>query len=242
MRKFILVTIFKVTYVMKILRLLSIFLAFMFVFSAAQQAYAYQDYCPRHDTKTFMKRKLNKTRVFKGTTNGFTEYTRGHSRTEDGGFVGGFVQYKHPLLATDFEFKYETVSLGPNKYCVRMTHARAYFIQNPSVFLPTDYKKSSCEYKVILKHEKRHLRALKDFHEEYAPRFEAHLGRVARGLPVPNPVPYGNVDLVKEQLQKHYLTEFSDFIMKASALLQKEQDKIDSPQEYRGTAARCDNW
>tara|TARA_B100001989_G_C24527931_1_gene459808 strand:- start:878 stop:1561 length:684 start_codon:yes stop_codon:yes gene_type:complete len=227
---------------MRIIRFLPVFLAVIFIFGFSYQAQAYQDFCPQHDTNTYMKRKINKTRVFKGTTNDFTEHLKGHSRSEERGWIGGFVTYKHPLLETDFEFKYEHVNLGPNKYCVRMTHVRVYFVQNPQVFLPTDYKKTSCEYKQILKHEKRHLKALKDFHKEYAPRFEAHLGRVARGLPVPNPVPYQNVGLVIEQLEEHYVTEFADFIIKATEILDKRQQKIDSPQEYRGVFKRCDNW
>lgn len=223
---------------MKIIRFLSLSLVFLFVFNVMQPAYAFQDYCPRHDLKTSMKNRLYKTRVFRGTTQGFTEYTIGHS---GGGRVLGFVEYR--LLTTSFEAKFEVVNLGQQKYCVRMTHVRGYFNMHPKLFMPTDYAKGSCEYKEILKHEKRHLSALKRFHKKYSPKFEAHFGRIAKALPVPNPVSSAkHVELVQDQLLEYFVTEFKDFEFEAARLLDIEQSKIDSPSEYRGVAMRCDNW
>ena len=212
-------------------------LLLMFIWSS--DAYAVTDRCPRHELKTSMKSKIAKTRVFRGTSRGFTEYAQGH--VGGGGKILGFVEHK--VLMTAFETKFNVVDIGNGKYCVRMEKVRGHFNTRPKLFMPTDYKKSSCEYKQVLKHEKRHLAAIKEFHKTYAKRFEAHLGRVARTVPIPPPVKTPeDVEKIKKHLNDHFVNEFRDFETKAWNLLLEKQRKIDSPQEYRGVAKRCDNW
>ena len=128
---------------MKFVRILSVFLAGIFVFSWTEQAFAFQDYCPSHNTKTYMKTKKYKTRVFRGTVSGFNKYLFGHSRgNSQGGVVLAFVDYNE--LDATFEAKYEVTEIGPDKFCVRMTHVRAFFGMHPKNYMPTDYKKKSC--------------------------------------------------------------------------------------------------
>ncbi len=215
------------------------FLILIFVFcSFAGNVYAMAERCPRHDIKTSMKNKLYKTKSFRGTTKGFTQYTQGHSRSDSKTL--GFVEYKG--LTTKFNTKYEVIKVGNDKYCIKMTKVRGYFNVRPKLFMPIDYKKNSCEYKQILKHEKRHLKALKDFHNSYSKRFNAHLGRLARTVPVLKPVSKAEIGEVTAYLDNYFISGFKNFEYEAWMSLLKKQAKIDSPQEYLGVAKRCNNW
>ncbi len=215
--------------------LLSIFVICLF----GSSAYAATDRCPRHEIKTSMKNRLAKTKVFRGTARGFTQYTQGHSRGNSKTL--GFVEYRG--LTTTFETKFEVVGVGNGKYCVKMTKVRGYFNMRPKLYMPTDYKKRSCEYQQILKHEKRHLEALKDFHRSNSKKFETHLGRIARTVPIPKPVrTQREIDEVASNLNYYFINNFKELENKAWNLLLKKQRKIDSPQEYRGVSKRCQNW
>ena len=214
-------------------------LCLFFTVLCGHKAHAVTDRCPRHEIKTSMKSKLHKTRIFRGTARGFTAYTQGHSRGDSQTL--GFVEYKG--LTTTFDMDFETVPIANGKRCVKMTKVRGYFNMHPKLFMPTDYKKSSCEYKQILQHEKRHLAVLKDFHKNYAKRFEAHLGRVARTVPVSPPVETPeDIAKLKKELHDWFVRQFKEFEYKAWILLLEQQRKIDSPQEYRGVMKRCDSW
>lgn len=194
--------------------------------------------CPRHEIKTSMKNKLFKTRKFKGTTKGFTEYTQGHSRGSSRTL--GFVEYRG--LTTSVKTAHEVVSVGNGYFCVKMTHVEGSFNMRPKLFMPTDYKQDSCEYKQILKHEKRHLAVLKKYHTVYSPKFKAHQGRIAREVPIPQPVKEEDVKQIVEGLRGYIVRKFKEFEYKAFASMQAEQAKIDSHQEYIGVSKRCENW
>lgn len=194
--------------------------------------------CPRHEIKTSMNNKLFKTRKYKGTTKGFTEYTQGHSRGNSRTL--GFVEYRG--LTTSVKTAHKVVSVGNGYFCVKMTHVEGSFNMRPKLFMPTDYKKKSCEYQQILKHEKRHLAVLKKYHTEYSPKFQAHQGRIAREVPIPQPVKEEDVGEVVYGLENFILRKFKEFEYKAFSLMQIEQAKIDSPQEYVGVSRRCKNW
>jgi len=214
-------------------------LLFLITFVFTTNAYAVTDRCPRHELKTVMKSRLAKTKVFRGTSRGFTQYTQGHSRGNSRTL--GFVEYRG--LTTSFETKFETVSIGNGKYCVKLTNVNGYFNMNPKLYMPTDYSKKSCEYKQILKHEKRHLQALKDFHHVNSKKFAAHFGRIARTVPIPQPVKtQRDINKVAAELQHYFVNEFKTLEYQAWRQLLSKQQKIDSPQEYRGVSKRCSNW
>jgi len=210
----------------------------MFVLSSFD-AHASSVRCPRHEIKTSMKNKLYKTRIFRGTTKGFTDYTQGHSRGNSRTL--GFVEYRG--LTTSVKTDFDVVEVGQGYYCVKMTRVQGSFNMRPKLFMPTDYSRKSCEYQQILKHEKRHLKVLKNFHTKYSKKFEAHMGRIARDVPISRPVKtQEEVNAVAAGLDMYFVNNFKEFELKAWNLMQAQQAKIDSPQEYIGVSKRCKNW
>ena len=222
------------------MRLATFLLSILFIALASTPIYAASDRCPRQQTKTHLKSKLAKTRVFKGTSSDFSEYVTGHQRAE-GNKILGFVSQDE--IYTKLNYKYDVKKVGENQYCVNLEEVNGYFYAAPKLYLPTDYKKSSCEYKQIRKHEKRHLQAVYDFHKRSVGKYSAHLGRVARTVPVSKPVTtQQEVDYVKKSIANYFEQEFRAFEVKSMQQLTAIQNKIDSPQEYIGVRKRCKNW
>ena len=194
--------------------------------------------CPRHKIETSLKGKLTKTRVFRGPISAFTEYVQGHDRGESR--VLGFVNQAELYTQLDYSFDVAQVNGG---YCVLLKQVRGFLYAAPKLFLPSEYRKKSCEYQQILKHEKRHLNAVYKFHERNTGKYAAYLGKIAREIPVPSPVyTKRDIDMVKGDIANYFEDEFRELEYQSLLQLNREQAKIDSQQEYLGVSKRCNNW
>lgn len=207
----------------------------VFVVMTPQEAAAQN--CPRHKTQMILEPELTKTRFFRGSARRLTEWTMGH--TQDFGVVLGLGGGE---IGTKFQAAFEYATTPEGGVCVQLDKVKAIFYAYPRMYIASDYKKGSCEYEAILEHEKRHVKALIDFHDEHEERFRTHLGRIAKRIPMFGPVTKAEVPAVKQRLMDYVMSEYNAFQNKALMSLQREQRKIDSPSEYRGVAAKCDNW
>jgi hypothetical protein len=222
------------------MRIAIFLLTILFTTLIFSTTYAAVDRCPRQQVKTNLKNKLAKTRVFKGTSDDFSNYVLGHHRGE-GNKVLGFVSQAE--LYTKLKYKFEIKKVGEDNFCVNLEEVDGYFYAAPKLYMPTDYKKSSCEYQQIYKHEKRHLQAVYDFHKRSSGKYASHLGRVARTVPVSKPVKtQKEINEIKQFISNYFEQEFRVFETKSLMQLNSIQQKIDSPQEYIGVRKRCDNW
>ena len=224
---------------LKLFFLFFVALCFVSLMPSVASANPYADRCPRHQPQTLLKAKLAKTKVFRGKTMDFTEYTLGHSGGDSR--ILGFVEYRE--LGTKFKAQFEYVDIGQGKICVKLKEIRGYFYAFPKLYMPTDYKKGSCEYSEVLRHEKRHLQALYDFHAKYTDKYRTYLGQIARSVPIPSPVAsQEEVKAVQQDIIDYFMNKFWNLENKSLLELSKIQQKIDSPQEYYGVSKRCDNW
>ena len=179
------------------------------------------DRCPRHDVQTELIAKRAKTKFLKGSLKGINDFVRVHNGT-----VLAFVQ--NPLSV-----KYEYKNLGNGRACVMLDKVQARFWAAPRIVMPTDFKKGSCEYKIILKHEKRHLQAAYDFHDRSTIKYRSFLGRIARNVPIFPPVTSSEqAAAVEMKIADYFAKEFYAQVEKSYEELNKIQSKIDSPQEY----------
>lgn len=226
---------------MRAFSLLSIcLLSFILVSTiSVNTASAASDRCPRHQVSTNLKGKLAKTKVFKGSTKSFTEYVTGHSR--GGSRILGFVNQAE--IYTKLKYDFEIIKASDKTYCVQLNGVKGYFYAAPKLFLPTDYKKSSCEYKQVLKHEKRHLQAVYDFHKKNTGKYSSYLGRIVRAIPIFKPVAtQEELNEIETQIINYFENKFRELEYKSVIELNNRQSKIDSPQEYTGVSKRCSEW
>ena len=211
----------------------------MFFFVVSTQAHAAINTCPRHQVDAQLKGKLAKTKKFRGSTKAFTEYVQGHSRGSSR--ILGFVNQAE--LYTRMTYQFSLRDIGGGRYCVMLDKVRGFFYAAPKLFMPSDYKKNSCEYQQVLKHEKRHLQAVYDFHKRNTGKYAAYLGKIARAVPIHDPVTTEKeAAQVKRAITNYFEGKFREQEYKSIMQLNKVQKTIDSPQEYRGVAKRCNNW
>ncbi len=224
------------------MRRIYLFLGLFCIFSfSASDVYALSDHCPRQNVKAELKSKLAKTKVFRGSVNSFNDYLGNHDRSQ--GTVLAFVETDYRELFVKLYYKFNTVEIGNDKYCVQLEKVRGEFYAAPVLYLPTDYKKSSCEYKQILKHEKRHLQAVYDYHERNQGRYASFLGRIARGVEIYPPISdEEELEEVQQDIVDYFEESFREQEFKSIIELAEIQHKIDSPMEYRGVSMRCDSW
>lgn len=220
---------------MSLLKVMFVFSFFIFFIPVSAQAN--MEACPAHALKIEMKSKITKTKVFRGTSKSLTEWQTGHS---DG--TGRILGLAGGDIGTDFKGEFNIIDAGEKKFCVNMTGVKGIFYAYPEMYLASEYKKGSCEYQQILKHETRHINALRNFHSQYTDAYKSYLGRIALTLPVPKPVEEKDVETVKEQLMTYFFEKFSMLELQSRLELRAAQAKIDSPEEYRGVAMRCQNW
>jgi hypothetical protein len=213
-----------------------LFAAFVTVFLSFSAPAEAQN-CPRRSTVMILKPIITKTKVFRSDARTMTEWSSGHTQN-----VGVVLGLGGGEIGTKFEaaFKYSTTPDG--SVCVALDKVKATFYAYPRMYIAANYKKSSCEYDAIVTHEKRHIRALEDFFYENQERFQIHLGRIAKTIPLYGPVASQDVPGVKQELMNHVMGEYTQYYNQQVASLQREQRKIDSPNEYRGVEAKCDNW
>ena len=109
------------------------------------------------------------------------------------------------------------------------------------VFVAREYRKRSCEYNAILRHEQEHVAIALDNLERYRPKIRAALTSLL--LPTPQrPIElasYGNSEepfdaLFKKVLEPVYLDMQAD--------LMRVQASIDTPASYALVRAHCSNW
>ncbi len=218
------------------------FLSVMSVFILSfSNAYAASDYCPRQVVKTELRSKLAKTRVYNGTVQGFNDYLGNHDRSQ--GTVLAFVATDYRELFVKLYYKFDTVEIANNKHCVMLSAVRGDFYAAPALFMPSDYRKGSCEYKEILKHEKRHLQEVYDYHASHEGRYASFLGRISQGVKIYPPITTEDEQIeIQQDIIKYFSDRFHEQQIKSLNELAQAQQKIDSPMEYRGVSMRCDNW
>ena len=221
-------------------RSVSMFFLLLFVFCVyGGEAYAVTDRCPRHQVVTELKAKLKKTKKFRASIEQINDYVGNHDRS--GGTVLAFVKYGGKSLSVKTQYEFSLKHIGHGQYCVMLEGVKSYFYAAPSIVMPLNYKQKSCEYQLILKHEKRHLKALYNFHKKNTGKYAAYQGRIARDVPIFLPVrTEEEADIVRGKIRDYFSDKFGYQIIKSLRALGAAQSKIDSPQEYRGVGMKLD--
>ncbi len=203
--------------------LFSLLLVFCVV-GYSSTAEAFRDRCPRHEVKTKLLSKRDKTKFYRASIQSINEYLNTHS-------VLAFVSPE--TLYVDSKYEYDVLDIGGGWLCLQLTDVTSRFHVAASINMPKDFRKGSCEYEIILAHEKRHLKVLYDYHENSTDDYARYLGIIARDVPVFKPV-RTEEELRKhqDQIENYFVSKYMVQVHKSLEEYSKEQSKIDSHQEY----------
>ena len=212
-------------------RLTLVFSLFIFVLSFASEAFAVSDRCPRHVVKTKLKAKKYKTQFLSGDLRGINDYLGSHS-------VLAFVE--NPIDVQTF-YNFSLKEVGNGKVCVMLDAVKAEYISAPKLVMPSDIPRRSCEYKIIRKHEQRHIDVHNKYYDKSVNQYKAFLGRTARRVPILPPVNSSEgIDAIQQEIMKYFDEKFYERVNKSVIEMMKMQSKIDSSQEYTFTNRRID--
>lgn len=226
---------------MRTLSLFSMILTVLIVFCAAD---AYANSCPRSNPVTEVKRITLKTKYYRGSSAWYLTAWAGHwgkgvilgLHTGGGGKGPFWADYK-----ANFEFA--PVRNNNSVMCVKVSKITVRFFAQPVVHIASEYPPESCEFKQILKHEKRHVNVTKQWQRDYTPLLRRELESIARKLPASPPVGEKQVAGAQEALV-NIIRAHLDKYMEQRAIPDyiRRQNKVDDPLEYRLVPTRCENW
>jgi hypothetical protein len=125
-------------------------------------------------------------------------------------------------------------------YCVYLTNVNiAFGFKRMSVYVASEFKPGTCEYRAILDHENQHVAVNTAVLREYAPRFRAEVERVlSQQQPVRTRDPQAGMDQALVAVGRRMsalLNEFQDTTARRNA-------PLDSSHNYGETGKLCQNW
>lgn len=151
------------------------------------------------------------------------------------GLAGGEVGAK---LTADFELKRET----DGRYCLYIDKVNTVFYAKPKVYIASNFKKGTCEYSQVLKHEEKHVKTLKRAHKDYMSRFRSHMRWSLRDLPVFEPMSVDEANEKRGEYMQMISNNLTSFIEKINEDVAERQRKVDSKEEYARVLKNCSRW
>ena len=144
-------------------------------------------------------------------------------------------------IHTQGHYVAETVSDGEG-YCFWVQGIDVTLRYNSvEIYVASDYKKNSCAYREILRHEKQHVQIAQDNLDRYKPKVRFAL----TSLLIPkagSPVRVESQEAAEQELQRLYERLLQPVYEEMLTALRDSQGAIDTPQEYRRVQSLCKHW
>lgn len=125
--------------------------------------------------------------------------------------------------------------------CVTLTDVVATWdLRQTTIDVASQYRPGSCEYAVILDHEREHVRLTRRAFERHAPKLEARLRELATGMK-----PFAtreDVDDAASRVNRRLVAAIKPFTEAFNEESRRANAAIDTPESYRAVAAKCKRW
>jgi hypothetical protein len=112
---------------------------------------------------------------------------------------------------------------------------------SPDIYVAREYRRSSCAYRAVLAHERRHMSISRAQINRYLPR----LRWVLTSLRIPTgerPIFVASAEAAKTEVRALMKELAEPLFREMSQALRKAQAKLDSPASYRRLRKRCKKW
>jgi hypothetical protein len=144
-------------------------------------------------------------------------------------------------LYYEYMNEYRVYELENGKVCLSLDNTKMYFRARPIVFISKEFPRGTCEFNAVLRHEKKHVAALRRFHKKYTSRFREKV-RNTQELTRSVSIDKSQINAYRKKMDESFEKEIAAYLEEVTALLAREQTKIDSPTEYARVDAECDGW
>lgn len=130
--------------------------------------------------------------------------------------------------------------MGNSEFCVVPTDVNIFLgFEAPTIYLSNELVKDSCEYNLVMRHEKIHQQINKTTLEYYLPLFKDAVAKIITDI---RPIHITNIDDIEmttadlTRLYNQKLTPLVNYIKKEMLL---EQQKLDNPNNYQYESSLC---
>ncbi len=152
----------------------------------------------------------------------------------------------HPIGLTLTELKFRmkisvsAVARTGSGYCASVSKVEAELgYGDITVYVDKRYRKGSCQYRSVIEHENEHVAIFRSTLDRYAPRVEDRLTRAAENL---KPVAANTPNRAAERLQNALQRQMKPLFKEMNKVLDRKNNNIDTPANYKREQARCSNW
>ncbi len=199
---------------------------------------AYANVCERFSPKISIHSAVSSVTYDRGRNS--AELTNMHESYRHGslsvlGLTGGGIE-------TDVSAEMKAIAIGGNLYCLEATHIQSKFHAVPKIYIASNFKRGSCEYGSVLRHEEKHVKVLKQMHKQYVPIYRRALYNAVKALPEYKPFQLQDLETAKSQLIADLSVGMQEPIQKMLSDVAKRQQAIDTQEEYRAVLSRCKKW
>lgn len=145
-------------------------------------------------------------------------------------------------VGTRFEASFKIKEVSKNKYCLNLKKIEAVLFAKPQVHIAKNFKRGTCEYNAVLKHENKHIKVLKRAHREYLPHYRKHLRVTSKKVPVLPPMSLKEATQKKHVLMAQIKVDLNVYQNRIMQDVAERQKKVDTAEEYQRVNDRCKRW
>ena len=167
-----------------------------------------------------------------------TKTTKQHVFVENGLFANGLSTAN---INFDISLKTYAQKLNDSKFCIIPKEVTIFLgFENPTIYISSNLEENSCEYNIVLNHEKTHQQINIKTLEYYLPLFKNTSTTIIKEI---EPLVITDINKLEDttndyiKIYNKKLTPLVDFIKKE---IFEQQKKLDNPDNYKYENSLCD--
>ncbi len=177
-------------------------------------------------------------------SNGFSSNQLASKQQRAGGAASPGPEW-HPvgLMSRDLKWEFRVKVRGERRsvgYCVGLDHVdMTVGYGRINVYVDRRYRPGSCQYDVIREHENQHVLNFQHTLAAYMPELRQRLAAEAQAAA---PVAAGGMNSGARYFVNLLRDRLTPVIQRMQAEMNAADRRLDTPDSYRATQARCENW
>lgn len=148
------------------------------------------------------------------------------------------------LTLTELQFRMDisinTLSRKAKRHCATIVGVKAELgYDEITIYVAKRYHRGSCQYLSVLEHENEHLAIFRNTLARYGPKVERRLVQAASQL---KPVAGRSPNQAAAKIQKALQRQIEPLFKEMNKVMDRENDRIDTAENYHREQARCSKW
>ena len=148
------------------------------------------------------------------------------------------------LTLTKLQFRMDisinTLSRKAKRHCATVAGVKAELgYDEITIYVAMRYPRGSCQYLSVLEHENEHLAIFRNTLARYAPKVERRLVQAASQL---KPLTGRSPNQAAVKIQKALQRQIEPLFKEMNKVMDRENDRIDTTENYHREQARCSKW